>query len=375
MLLTASLEKTGVDKTVAILVATSGDTGKAALEGFADVAGTKICVFYPDGGISNIQRRQMTTQSGNNVMVTAVSGNFDDAQNGVKRIFTDQEFAALLDSDDMILSSANSINWGRLAPQIAYYVSAYCDMIKCGKISLGDKINIVVPTGNFGNILAAYFAKNCGIPVSRLICASNQNNVLTDFIKQGVYDKHRDFYVTDSPSMDILISSNLERLLYLLCGKDDKKLREFMDSLSKTGKYELPSDMLSRLQAEFEAGYANDDETGKTIREVFHKTGYLCDTHTAVGVKVYYDYLDKTGDKTPCVIASTASPFKFSGSVLRALGAGIPADDFEMLAALERISGVKTPENLFSLYNKKERFNGVVEPENMKNTVYAFLKK
>ena len=317
-LLTASLRKTGCDKTVVILVATSGDTGKAALEGFADVPGAKICVFYPDGGTSNIQRLQMTTQAGENVMVFAAEGNFDDAQNGVKRIFTDRAYAEELADRGYILSSANSINWGRLVPQIAYYFSAYCELLNAGRVKPGDPVNVVVPTGNFGNILAAYFAKHCGLPVGKLVCASNRNNVLTDFITTGTYDRNRGFYVTTSPSMDILISSNLERLLYLLCGRDDKVLRGYMEALAKTGKYTVGADVLAKLQSEFAAGCADDAATAAAIRGVYRETGYLCDTHTAVAVNVYRDYAAKTGDRTPTVIASTASPFKFANSVLPA---------------------------------------------------------
>lgn len=374
-LLTASLKKTGEQKTVVILVATSGDTGKAALEGFADVPGTKICVFYPDGGTSNIQRRQMTTQDGENVMVFAAKGNFDDAQSGVKRIFTDQEFARELAEKGYRLSSANSINWGRLVPQIAYYFSAYCDLLHAGKIRLGDKINVVVPTGNFGNILAAYFAKHCGVPLNKLICASNQNNVLTDFITTGTYDRNRDFYVTTSPSMDILISSNLERLLYLLGGRSDKKLRGYMSELSTKGVYTVEKDVLNALQTEFAAGCADDEQTSRTIGDTFRKTGYLCDTHTAVAIKVYQDYAEKTGDHTPTVIASTASPFKFAGSVLPAIGVQPQGDDFAMLSELSDASKLPAPKALAELKDKKERFTAVVEPEGMKQAVADWLSK
>ncbi|MEM1486354.1 threonine synthase [Oscillospiraceae bacterium PP1C4] len=374
-LLTASLKKTGVDKTVVILVATSGDTGKAALEGFADVAGTKICVFYPDGGTSNIQRLQMTTQSGENVMVFAAKGNFDDAQNGVKRIFTDKEFAAELAEKGFLLSSANSINWGRLVPQIAYYFSAYCDLMNTGKIKAGDQINVVVPTGNFGNILAAYFAKHCGLPIAKLICASNENNVLTDFITTGTYDRNRDFFVTASPSMDILISSNLERLLYLLCDRNDEKLRGFMSELSTNGKYTVDNTVLEKLQAEFAAGFASDAQTAATIQEVYTKTGYLCDTHTAVAVKVYNDYTAKTGDTTPTVIASTASPFKFAGSVLPAIGEDTVDDDFAMLEKLAQTAKLEVPKALAELKSKAERFTDVVEPMKMKDAVAEWLVK
>ncbi len=373
-LLTASLKKTGENKTVVILVATSGDTGKAALEGFADVPGTRICVFYPDGGTSNIQRLQMTTQEGGNVMVFAAKGNFDDAQNGVKRIFTDQPFAQELAERGYLLSSANSINWGRLVPQIAYYFTAYISQVNSGKIKLGDPINIVVPTGNFGNILAAYFAKQCGLPVSRLICASNQNNVLTDFITTGTYDRNRSFYLTSSPSMDILISSNLERLLYLLCGRDDVKVRGYMEQLSTTGKYTVENELLERLQAEFSAGCADDAQTAACIGRIYREKGYLCDTHTAVAVEVYHNYREKTGDLTPTVIASTASPFKFAGSVLpAAFGTQPQGDEFELLGQLEDKSGMHAPAALAGLRQKTERFTRVIQPAEMKQAVSDWL--
>ena len=373
-LLTASLRKTGCDKTVVILVATSGDTGKAALEGFADVPGAKICVFYPDGGTSNIQRLQMTTQAGENVMVFAAEGNFDDAQNGVKRIFTDRAYAEELADRGYILSSANSINWGRLVPQIAYYFSAYCELLNAGRVKPGDPVNIVVPTGNFGNILAAYFAKHCGLPVGKLVCASNRNNVLTDFITTGTYDRTRGFYVTTSPSMDILISSNLERLLYLLCGRDDKGLRGYMEALAKTGKYTVGADVLAKLQSEFAAGCADDAATAAAIRGVYRETGYLCDTHTAVAVNVYRDYAAKTGDRTPTVIASTASPFKFANSVLpAAFGRAADGGDFALLAKLAELSGQPAPQALAGLQDKTERFTATVEPAKMKEAVSGWL--
>ncbi|WP_353960886.1 threonine synthase [uncultured Anaerotruncus sp.] len=373
-LLTASLRKTGCDKTVVILVATSGDTGKAALEGFADVPGAKICVFYPDGGTSNIQRLQMTTQAGENVMVFAAEGNFDDAQNGVKRIFTDRAYAEELADRGYILSSANSINWGRLVPQIAYYFSAYCELLNAGRVKPGDPVNIVVPTGNFGNILAAYFAKHCGLPVGKLVCASNRNNVLTDFITTGTYDRNRGFYVTTSPSMDILISSNLERLLYLLCGRDDKVLRGYMEALAKTGKYTVGADVLAKLQSEFAAGCADDAATAAAIRGVYRETGYLCDTHTAVAVNVYRDYAAKTGDRTPTVIASTASPFKFANSVLpAAFGRAADGGDFALLAKLAELSGQPAPQALAGLQDKTERFTATVEPAKMKEAVSGWL--
>lgn len=372
-LLTASLKKTGVDKTVVILVATSGDTGKAALEGFADVPGAKICVFYPDGGTSNIQRLQMTTQSGDNVMVFAAKGNFDDAQNGVKRIFTDEPFAEALSEQGYLLSSANSINWGRLVPQIVYYFSAYCELLNAGRIKAGDPIDVAVPTGNFGNILAAWFAKHSGLPIRRLICASNRNNVLTDFIKTGTYDRNRDFFLTASPSMDILISSNLERLLYLLCGRDAGRVRGYMQSLAKTGAYTVERDVLERLQAEFSAGCADDAQTAQTIRDTWEKTGYLCDTHTAVAVRVCEQA--RGSDKTPAVIASTASPFKFAGSVLpAAFGAAPQGDDFAQLDALAKASGLSAPAALAGLQGRKERFQTVVAPADMKQAVSDWLR-
>ncbi|MBR2783117.1 MAG: threonine synthase [Firmicutes bacterium] len=374
-LLTASLKKTGVDKEVVILVATSGDTGKAALEGFADVPGTRICVFFPDGGTSNMQRLQMVTQEGKNVMVAAVKGNFDDAQNGVKAIFTDRAYGAELEQKGFLLSSANSINWGRLAPQIAYYVSAYCDMVNAGAIAMGEPINICVPTGNFGNILAAYYAKHCGVPVNKLICASNRNSVLTDFINGGTYDKNRPFYVTSSPSMDILISSNLERLLYLLCDEDDTRLRDLMDQLKQAGRYSIEPEMLAALQAEFAAGCCSEGETRRTIRLMAENKGhcggkgYLPDTHTAVGLRVYYNYRFQECDITPTVVASTASPFKFCGSVLPALGEEVTGDDFAMLEKLSRLTGLPVPERLAQLKDKQERFTAVVEKTEMKNVV------
>lgn len=375
-LLTASLKKTGVDKTVVILVATSGDTGKAALDGFADVPGTKICVFYPDGGTSNIQRLQMTTQQGENVMVFAAKGNFDDAQNGVKRIFTDAAMIEELADKGFLLSSANSINWGRLVPQIAYYFSAYCDLLRGGKIKAGDTVNVCVPTGNFGNILAAYLAKQCGLPIGRLICASNRNNVLTDFLETGRYDRNRPFHLTSSPSMDILISSNLERLLYLLGDRDDAALRAYMQSLASDGIYTVAPALLAKLKADFAAGYADDAQTAEEIAATFKKDGYLCDTHTAVAVKVWRDYVARTGDNAQTIIASTASPFKFAGSVLpAAFGLTPDCGDFEQLALLAEKSGLTAPAELTALQNQPERFTTVVEPAEMAQAVRGWLAK
>lgn len=371
-LLTASLQKTGTKETAVILVATSGDTGKAALEGFADVDGTKICVFYPEGGTSEIQRLQMVTQPGNNVMVFAAAGNFDDAQTGVKAIFSDRPFARELQGKGYVLSSANSINWGRLAPQIVYYFSAYCDLKKRGALEAGQAMNVAVPTGNFGNILAAYLAKKCGLPIGKLICASNRNNVLTEFLTTGVYDKNRPFYLTTSPSMDILISSNLERLLYLLSG-DGEEVGEYMGALAKQGVYRVKDGLLEKLRTEFACGCADDGETAEEIKAVYDRTGYLCDTHTAVAYRVYEKYRQAAGDCAPTVIAATASPFKFADSVLAALGETPEGDHFQRLEQLARATGQKAPGPLASLANKPARFSRVLMPADMKNAVAAWL--
>ncbi|MBR1554214.1 MAG: threonine synthase [Oscillospiraceae bacterium] len=372
-LLTTSLKKNGEDKKVVILVATSGDTGKAALEGFKDVEGTEIMVFYPDHGVSSMQKRQMATQEGGNVGVCAIEGNFDDCQNGVKMIFTDNAVKEKLAKAGKMFSSANSINWGRLAPQIVYYVSAYAEMAKKGEIQFGDVINVVVPTGNFGNILAAYYAKNMGVPIGKLICASNINKVLTDFIETGIYDRNRDFYATCSPSMDILISSNLERLLYILTGGDDAQIREWFGKLSKEGKYEVTDEIKAKLQADFVGGFCDDAETKKTIHDFKEKYGYTCDTHTAVAVKVYLDYIAKTGDTTKTLIASTASPYKFSASVLEAIeGQASAADEYEQVAHLAEVSGLPVPQSLAELKNKPVRFSEVITKETMESYV---LKK
>lgn len=373
-LLTTSVKKINCNKKVVILVATSGDTGKAALEGFKDVPGTEIMVFYPEQGVSPMQKRQMTTQEGGNVAVCAIKGNFDDAQNGVKAIFTNDEIKNALDKNGMMFSSANSINWGRLAPQIIYYVSAYATLVADEEIALGDKINIVVPTGNFGNILAAYFAKQMGVPIAKLICASNQNKVLTDFINTGIYDRNRDFYTTISPSMDILISSNLERLLYLLCGKNDAQIREWFTKLSKEGKYEVSDDIKKVLKEEFYGGYCDDEQTKATIKKTYEKYSYTLDTHTAVAVKVYEDYKAETGDNTRTVIASTASPYKFSASVLEAIEGKKPEiDEFDMVDRLYALSKYEIPEALASLKNKEIRFSGSVESAEMKDFVLKTL--
>ena len=373
-LLTTSAKKIKLDKKIVILVATSGDTGKAALEGFMDVEGTQILVFYPEDGVSTMQKKQMTTQEGENVGVCAIEGNFDDAQTGVKKIFTDAEIAEQLANNGMMFSSANSINWGRLSPQIVYYVSTYAQLVADEEIALGDKINIVVPTGNFGNILAAYYAKLMGIPVNKLICASNSNNVLTDFLNTGIYDRNRNFYTTISPSMDILISSNLERLLYHLCGDNDALIRDWFGKLSTYGKYEVTDEVKKLLKDSFCAGCCNDDETKATIKNIFEKFSYTCDTHTAVGVKVYEDYKKATGDNTKTVIASTASPYKFSSSVLEAIdGTQQNNDEFAMVAKLGEVSKIEIPSALSDLKNKSVRFSDTISKEDMKDYVLKTL--
>ncbi len=372
-LLTCAVKKTGEDKTVVILVATSGDTGKAALEGFKDVDGTKIMVFFPEDGVSRVQKLQMSTQAGANVMVSGVFGNFDDAQTGVKKIFGDSDFDSQAKAGGYSLSSANSINWGRLVPQIVYYVSAYCDMVKSGAIKLGDKINVCVPTGNFGNILAAWYAKAMGLPVAKLICASNKNNVLTDFIKTGIYDKNRNFYTTMSPSMDILISSNLERLLCLM--SDEKEAEGYMKSLAETGKYEVSDAIKNKIKEDFYGACCDDDQTQATIRDIWQKYEYLADTHTAVACGVYNQYVNETGDTTKTVIASTANPFKFSGSVLSAIYDGdlSAMDEFEIIDMLSEMTGQKVPQSLAELKEKEIRFSGKCEKSYMPQAVKSFL--
>lgn len=372
-LLTTSTKKLHSDKKVVILVATSGDTGKAALEGFKNVPGTSIMVFYPEDGVSAMQKKQMTTQEGDNVGVCAIKGNFDDAQNGVKAIFTNREIAEELEKNGMMFSSANSINWGRLAPQIIYYISSYAQLLADGEISEGEKINIVVPTGNFGNILAGYYAKHMGVPVNKLICASNANNVLTDFLKTGIYDRNRDFHATISPSMDILISSNLERLLYMLSGENDALIREWFGKLASEGRYEVSDDVKKILFEEFSAGCCSDEETKATIKKIYDKYSYTCDTHTAVAVKVYEDYKAATGDQTKTIIASTASPYKFSGSVLSALGENTEASEFELVDKLAEVSGLAVPASLAALKDKDVRFTKVIDKTEMKDYVFSAL--
>lgn len=375
-LLTKSMRKVSGGKKAVILVATSGDTGKAALEGFKDVMGTEIMVFYPQDGVSPMQERQMNTQEGANVHVCAIQGNFDDAQTGVKKIFTDPACNQKLAGHNMMFSSANSINWGRLLPQIVYYFSAYCDLMGTGEMDYeGEKINIVVPTGNFGNILAAYYAMKMGLPVNKLICASNENNVLTDFIETGVYNKNRPFHTTCSPSMDILVSSNLERLLYDMTGGDDALVASWMKSLNDTGTYTVNAQVKSKMDDLFFGGYCDDQGTKASIKEMFDTENYLIDTHTAVAVNVYQQYLRKTGDTaTPTIIASTASPYKFAASVLEALtGEKSEASEFDKVAELSALTGTPVPAAIAELQQKPLRFAEICNIPGMEMAVLGTL--
>lgn len=357
-LLSEALTKTGEKRTAFILVATSGDTGKAALEGYADAPKIKIMVFYPEDGVSAMQKLQMTSQKGDNVYVCAIKGNFDDAQSGVKKIFSDEKTARELDGMGYFLSSANSINWGRLVPQIVYYISAYCDMAAAEDIKLGDEIDVTVPTGNFGNIFAAYLAKRMGLPIRRLICASNSNNILTDFIKTGVYDRNRAFHTTMSPSMDILISSNLERLLYTIAGAE--KTAEWMKSLSETGRYEVDSETFAEIKSVFAAEYCSEENTAATIKNTFDKYSYLIDTHTAVGL--YCAEKCDLHDGVKMLTASTASAYKFAADVLKSLGvpeSEIP-EGFGVVRKLSEVTSTEIPAPLAALEGAKIRFTGSV---------------
>ena len=371
-LLSRALVKTGEKRTALILVATSGDTGKAALEGYRDVERIKISVYYPVNGVSRAQKLQMTTQEGENVNVCAINGNFDDAQSGVKKIFADKDFAAKLDEKGYFLSSANSINWGRLVPQTVYYVSAWCDLVKKGDIAFGGKIDICVPTGNFGNILAAFLAKKMGLPVGRFICASNSNNVLTDFFKTGTYDRNRDFHVTVSPSMDILISSNLERLLYLAAGAE--KTRKYMELLAKDGRYTLDKEDFDKIISEFDGYYTTEDECTSEIKSIFDRYSYLIDTHTAVAVSATERYLSENKKASnKIVIASTASPYKFAPAVARSLGVKTGESDAEIFSALSGATDTKVPSQLSDVLTKEIRFKKVIDPEEMQNSVIDFI--
>jgi threonine synthase len=374
-LMTVAAKKNQVKNDIVILTATSGDTGKAAMAGFQDVPGTKIIVFYPKGGVSRVQELQMVTQKGANTYVVGITGNFDDAQSGVKKIFGDRAFADRLDRAGMQLSSANSINIGRLIPQVVYYVYAYTRLLRDGKIKSGEPVNFTVPTGNFGNILAAYFAKQIGVPVHRLICASNDNKVLYDFFTTGTYDRNREFILTTSPSMDILISSNLERLIYLSCGSDAAKTAELMRELSEKGRYTVTEDMRARM-SDFTGGYATQEDNADEIRHVFETAHYLIDTHTGVASRVYRDYVKKTGDTAPTIIASTASPYKFATSVMSAIRGENERkkDDFVLIDEMEKMSGVPIPPAIREIRTAPVRHNNICDPAGMESMVAKLLK-
>ena len=372
-LLITSAKKNQVKNEIVILTATSGDTGKAALAGFAGVKGTKIIVFYPKHGVSPIQEKQMVTQKGDNTCVIGITGNFDDAQTGVKKLFGDKELAAEMDKAGYQFSSANSINIGRLVPQIVYYVYAYAQLLKEGRIADGEAINVVVPTGNFGNILAAFYAKNMGLPIKKLICASNDNKVLYDFFETGIYDRNREFVLTTSPSMDILISSNLERLIYRIAGNDAEKNAALMAALSGQGKYEITAEMKEKL-ADFYGNYATEKETAATIKELYEETGYVIDTHTAVAATVYNKYKAQTKDEAKTVIASTASPFKFTRSVMEAIDEKYAAmDDFALVDELSKLANVKVPNAIEEIRTAPVLHDCVCDKEEMKAVVKEFL--
>ncbi len=372
-LLTTAAKKNEVKNEIVILTATSGDTGKAAMAGFADVPGTRIIVFYPKGGVSPIQEKQMVTQKGKNTYVVGIKGNFDQAQSSVKALFNDKELEKELDQAGFQFSSANSINIGRLVPQIVYYVYAYSRLLGEGKLSEGEKMNVVVPTGNFGNILAAYYAKNMGLPINKLICASNDNKVLYDFFTTGCYDKNREFILTTSPSMDILISSNLERLIYKIAGASAEKNAKFMQELKEDGKYEITEDMKKQL-SDFYGNYSTEKETADTIREIYESTGYVIDTHTAVAAGVYNKYKEDTKDQTTTVIASTASPFKFTRSVMNAIDPKYDSmSDFELVDELSKIANVKVPNAIEEIRTAPVLHDTVVEVDGMKGIVKKFL--
>lgn len=373
-LLTTSAKKNHVENEIVILTATSGDTGKAALAGFADVPGTRIIVFYPKNGVSPIQEKQMITQRGANTFVVGITGNFDDAQTGVKKMFSDTELASYMDRKGFQFSSANSINIGRLVPQMVYYVYAYTRLVADGTIHAGDKINVVVPTGNFGNILAAYYAKEMGLPIAKFICASNDNKVLYDFFATGTYDRNREFILTSSPSMDILISSNLERLIYRIAGNDAERNAELMRELTSEGIYTITEDMRAKL-SEFYGGYATESETAAAIQKIYESDNYIIDTHTAVAAAVYDKYVSETGDHTPTVIASTASPYKFTRSVMNAIDASYDAKtDFELVDALHQLSGVKIPQAIEDIRSAPVLHKTVCDKEDMLKEVKGFLK-
>ena len=373
-LLTTSAKKNGVKNDIVILTATSGDTGKAALAGFADVEGVKIIVFYPKNGVSKVQELQMVTQKGANTSVVAVHGNFDNAQSGVKAMFEDKELAKELGEAGYQFSSANSINIGRLIPQVVYYVYAYAKLLQNGEIAEGEEMNVVVPTGNFGNILAAFYAKNMGLPIAKLICASNENKVLYDFFRTGTYDKNREFILTTSPSMDILISSNLERLIYLLAGEDDKKTQELMSELKEKGIYTISDDMKAQLKA-FVGGYATEDEVKQTIHDIFKETGYVMDTHTAVAATVYQAYRQESKDEHKTVIASTASPYKFARSVMTAIDEKYnKLEEFPLIDELQKVSGMAIPKAIEEIRNAQILHNTECDVDKMEDTVKMILQ-
>ena len=372
-LMTVAARKNNITNDIVILTATSGDTGKAALAGFADVPGTKIIVFYPKGGVSRIQELQMVTQKGANTFVVGVKGNFDDCQSAVKKMFNDPSLKELLNGKKCQFSSANSINIGRLVPQIAYYVWAYSRLVKNGEIKAGDKVNFVVPTGNFGNILAGFYASLMGLPVNKFICASNENKVLYDFFKTGVYDKNREFILTSSPSMDILISSNLERLIYMISGNSEEQNKAFMKSLSENGRYEIPEESRAQLSA-FYGGFASEEENAAGIKETYEQTGYITDTHTGVANAVYKKYVSETGDRTPAVIVSTASPYKFSRAVMTAIDPELDSlDDFALIDELNRKSNVDIPKAVKDIIDADIRHDTVCEIGEMEQKVKGFL--
>ena len=373
-LLTKAAKKNKVEEEIVILTATSGDTGKAALAGFADVEGTSIIVFYPKDGVSSVQEKQMVTQRGRNTSVIGIRGNFDDAQTGVKNMFGNRELAAELKSAGYLFSSANSINIGRLVPQIVYYVYAYATLYRKKQVTEGEKINFVVPTGNFGNILAAYYAKKMGLPVNKLICASNENKVLYDFFSTGVYDRNREFILTTSPSMDILVSSNLERLIYHIADNDPVKTAGLMKALSTQGVYEITESMRNNLK-DFLGGYATSSETDEAILKEYKENGYVIDTHTAVASSVYHRYAEASGDTTTSVIVSTASPYKFAESVLRAIGSDeISKDDYDQAKLLAEVSGVEIPKAVEELNGAEVLHDKVCSTEDMQNVVEKILK-
>lgn len=373
-LMTTAAKKHNMKEEIVILTATSGDTGKAALAGFADVPGTSIIVFYPKDGVSKIQEKQMVTQTGDNTNVVAIHGNFDDAQTGVKEIFGDKALAKRMKEQGYQFSSANSINIGRLVPQVVYYVYTYVTLVAEGKLTCGEPMNVVVPTGNFGNILAAYYAKQMGVPIKKLICASNENKVLFDFFKTGVYDKKREFVLTSSPSMDILVSSNLERLIYTCAGENSDVNAALMKQLKEEGRYEITADMKAKL-TDFVGGYATEAETAETIRKVYEKTGYVIDTHTAVAATVFYKYKEETQDDTVTVIASTASPYKFTRSVMQAIeNKETNEDDFTLVDRLCEVSKVKVPNAIEEIRNAQVRHTMVCDKDKMQETVVGILK-